>query len=91
MRSFVIILLSPVGDDPTGFRTRGKEPTIQTPVAEYAIETLVVPVLPWTTGFDEVRLALVHVEPGGDLTGNEFRAVVTFDRDRSTTWCNQLL
>lgn len=91
MRSFVIVLLSPVVDDPTGFLKRGKEPAVKTPITKHAIETLVGPVLPRTAGRDNVRLDLMGLEPCGDLTGNELRTVVTLETDRSATLCTQPL
>src|SRR5262245_35901191 len=76
MRSFVVVLLSPVGNNAPGFLPGGKEPAVEAPIAQPTVAALVLPVLPGTAGRNAVGRDMVRVEPGSDRLRKKLRAMV---------------
>jgi hypothetical protein len=91
MRAFVVILLSSVVNNAPGFLDRSKEPAIQAPIANDAIEALMMAILPWTARRHAVGLNMLLAQPGSNPLRNELWAIITFHLYRSATWGQQPL
>src|SRR4051812_42085576 len=83
MGSFVIVLLEPVGDDATGLLHGGKQPAIETPIAQDPVQALVMPVLPRAARINKMRLNMTRMQPQRDPLRDELRTIITFHRDWS--------
>jgi hypothetical protein len=78
IRPFVVGLLWPVSHQPTGVLDGDKQPSVEASIAKHSIEALVMPVLPWTTRFNEGGVNVVCTQPVRDLLCDELRTLVTF-------------
>ena len=79
MRSFRIVVLSPVFNDDSCFAQIQEPLSIQAFIAEATVETFDVAVLPRTAWIEIDRLDPVFSEPLLDFACDKFRAVIAAD------------
>lgn len=76
MGSNGIVLLSPLFDQDFGFLQGVEDLTVEQFIAELAVETLDVAVLPGAARFDEQGLYPQFAEPGAELLVGKLAAIV---------------
>lgn len=76
MRTDVVVVLTPGFDDDTGLGTAAKPLQRQALVAEFAIEALVVGILPWLARVDQRRLDVLLGEPLQNRVADELGSIV---------------
>ena len=79
MGAKVIVLLSPILDDASGFLQGVEQIAIHTFLSEFADEALNVSIFPGTAGGDIDRLATLRCQPVLYLVGNKLWTIVTAD------------
>ena len=79
MRSFRIVVLSPVFNNNACFAQIQEPFSIQAFIAEATVETFDVAVLPRTTQIDIQRLDLSFSEPVLDFLGDKFGPIIAAD------------
>ena len=79
MRSFRIVVLSPVFNNNACFAQIQEPFSIQAFIAEATVETFDVAVLPRTTWIDIYSLDLIFSEPVLDFLGDKFRSIIASD------------
>jgi hypothetical protein len=89
MRSFVVILFSPVVNKAPSFLDRAKKSVDQASIAKDTVEALVMAVLPWTARRHDVGLNRRLAQPGGNSLCRERWALVMLHRDRIVTFGKQ--
>ena len=91
MRSDIVVILAPVGEDDAGFAEGVEQFSVEALGAEARVEGLSVTVLPGAARVDVERLDLVVSEPVLDGLGDKLRAVVGSDVLRCSVLCDSLL
>ena len=89
MGSDSIVLLSPLFDQDFGFLQGVEDLAIEQFVAELAVETLDIPVLPGAARFDEQGLSPQLAEPGAELLVGKLAAVIRTQMDGNTAGTEQ--
>ena len=82
MRANPIVLFQPELYDTPRFRHGIEQPSIQTAVPEYRIETFIGPVLPGTARVNVMGAHLLVSQPVLQDPGDQFRPIVTLDTGR---------
>ena len=79
MRAYLVVFFQPELDDTPCFRHGIKQPSIQTAVPKYRIETFIGPVLSGTAQVNVMGAHLLVSQPVLQGPGDQFRPIVTLN------------